>query len=70
MRNSCPQLRAKAERDRKREAEMRRREERERVREERWARQEERDREYKIKKGELAVGDGGKTIPMWAFSGR
>lgn len=39
-------------------------------REKEWARQEEKTRKYMIQKGELAVGDGGKTMPTWAFMGR
>lgn len=74
MRNYCPQLRAKIERERQREAERRRWEEKERVREEREkAREEEnarRETQRRINRGELAVGDGGKTVPMWIFSAR
>ena len=67
MRYDCPQLRAKAERDRKRQAGLGRWEEKKKAQEEEAA---QREKQKRINRSELAVGAGGKTIPIWLFTGR
>ena len=70
MKANCAQLKGKLARDEKR-AQWRAWKEKDlERREKQWARQEEKDKEYMIARGELTVGDGGKTMPMWPFSGR
>ena len=74
---NCPKLKAKLARDEEqakwkawKEKDQARRDEERARRDEERARRDEKTKNQMIARGELAVGDGGKTMPVWSFSGR
>ena len=66
----CPKLKAKLARDEEQAKWKAWKEKDQARRDEERARREEKTKRSMIARGELAVGDGGKTMPTWPFSGR